>query len=71
MKKSDDPNAAMLRALNLIALLLLREMKLREQVEFMDRAGYGQSEIAELLGSTPKSISVRLAEIRKTRKPKP
>jgi hypothetical protein len=49
------------------ALLLakIRGWKQREQVELLDRAGFPQGEIALLLGSTSKAISVRLAEIRK------
>jgi hypothetical protein len=43
-------------------------MKQREQVDLMDRAGYGHNEIATFLASTPKTISVRLAEVRKARK---
>jgi hypothetical protein len=68
MRKIQDSNAQILRALHLVGLGLLRGMKLKEQVDLMDRAGYGQGEIASLLRSTPKSISVRLAEIRKARK---
>jgi hypothetical protein len=68
MRKIQDPNAQILRALHLVGLGLLRGMKLKEQVDLMDRAGYGQGEIASLLRSTPKSISVRLAEVRKARK---
>ncbi len=68
MSKSEEPNTQMLRALRLIALTLLRGTKQREQVDLMDRAGYGQNEIASLLASTPKTISVRLAELRKARK---
>ncbi len=65
MSKAEEPNIQMLRALRLIGLTLLRGMKQREQVDLMDRVGYGQSEIAAFLGSTPKAISVRLAEVRK------
>jgi hypothetical protein len=66
--KTEDPNAQLLRALRLVGLTLLRGMKQREQVDLMERAGYGQNEIAAFLGSTPKAISVRLAEVRKSRK---
>jgi len=58
------------RALRLMALIALRGMKQREQVELLDMAGYKQKEIAEILATTPKSISVRLAEVRKKRKGK-
>jgi hypothetical protein len=68
MHKAEDPSTQLLRALRLIGLTLLRDMKQKEQVDLMDRVGYGQSEIAAFLGSTPKAISVRLAEVRKVRK---
>ncbi len=68
MTKSEEPATQMLRALRLIALALLRGMKQREQIDLMNKAGYGQGEIANFLSSTPKAISVRLAELRKARK---
>jgi len=46
-------------------LVSLRSLGQREQVTILNKAGFGQKEIAEILGSTPKAISVRLAEIRK------
>ncbi len=54
----------------LTALLLgsLRFLGQKEQITILDRAGFGQTEIAGILGSTPKAISVRLAEIRKQTK---
>jgi len=63
-----DVEGEQLRAIRLVCLVALRGMKQREQVELLDRAGYAQREIAALLDSTPKAISVRLAEIRKSRK---
>jgi predicted transcriptional regulator len=49
------------------ALLLaqLGGWKQREQIALLNRAGFGQSDIAELLGTTANAVSVRLAEIRK------
>ncbi len=70
MSSSDEINRQISRALRLLALTALRGMKQREQVDLMDKTGYGQSEIAELLGSTPKAISVRLADARRARKGK-
>ena len=63
-------NEELIRTLRLTALTALRGMKQREQVELLDKAGYGQKQIAQLLSTTPKAISVRLAEIRKERKAK-
>jgi predicted transcriptional regulator len=63
-----DTDEAILKTLRLLSLTALEGMKQREQVDLLDRAGYGQSEIANLVGSTPKAVSVRLAEVRKARK---
>jgi DNA-directed RNA polymerase specialized sigma24 family protein len=65
MSSTDE---TILKTLRLLSLTGLRGMKQREQVDLLDRAGYGQSEIADLVGSTPKAISVRLAEVRRARK---
>jgi predicted transcriptional regulator len=43
-------------------------MKQKQQIAILDQAGFRQSEIAEIVGSTPKAVSVRLAEIRKERR---
>jgi hypothetical protein len=53
------------KTLRLLALATLEGRKQKEQVRLMDKAGFGQSEIAHLLDSTPKAISVRLAELRR------
>jgi DNA-directed RNA polymerase specialized sigma24 family protein len=44
--------------------------KQRDQVALLARAGFGQTDIAEMLGTTSKAVSVRLAEIRKGAKDK-
>jgi DNA-directed RNA polymerase specialized sigma24 family protein len=53
------------RTLRLLALAALEGKTQKHQVALLDRAGFGPKEIAELLGSTPKAISVRLAELRR------
>jgi DNA-directed RNA polymerase specialized sigma24 family protein len=53
------------KTLRLLALVALEGKKQKEQIQLLDKAGFGQSEIAAVLGSTPKAISVRLAEIRR------
>lgn len=64
MKKDDNP---LDRTLRLLALVGISGRKQKEQIELLDKAGFGQSEIAEMVGSTPKAISVRLAEIRRAK----
>lgn len=53
------------KILRLLALTALEGKPQKQQIALLDRAGFGQKEIAELLGSTPKAISVRLAELRR------
>jgi hypothetical protein len=53
------------KTLKALLLVSLESRKQREQIKILDRAGFGQSDIAALVGSTPKAVSVRLAEIRK------
>lgn len=59
---SDSGLEKTLKALLLVSLI---SMKQRQQIAILDRAGFGQSEIAKMIASTPKAVSVRLAEIRK------
>ena len=53
------------KTLRLLALVALEGKKQREQIALLDRAGFGQANIAEVLGTTAKAVSVRLAEIRR------
>lgn len=53
------------KTLRLLALVALEGKAQKEQIVLLNRAGFGQSDIAEILGSTPKAISVRLVELRK------
>ena len=52
------------KALRLLALIAIKDMKMKDQVNYLARAGFGRSEIAELLGTTANSVSVRLAELK-------
>jgi DNA-directed RNA polymerase specialized sigma24 family protein len=56
------------KTLRLLALIALDGKKQKEQIQLLDKAGFGQSDIAEMLGSTPKAISVRLAELRRAKR---
>ncbi len=56
------------KTLRLLALITLEGMPQKSKIQVLDKAGFGPSEIAELIGSTPKAISVRLAEFRRATK---
>ncbi len=63
--KSSNAGSSTEKTLRLLALLALDGRKQKEQINLLDRAGFAQSEIAQIVGSTPKAVSVRLAEIRR------
>jgi DNA-directed RNA polymerase specialized sigma24 family protein len=66
---AEEPKTEMENTLRALLLVSLESMKQKQQIAILDKAGFGQSEIAGVIGSTPKAVSVRLAEIRKeTRK---
>jgi hypothetical protein len=56
------------KALKLLVLVAVKDMKLKEQVALMSKAGFDRNEMARLLESTPNSISVRLAELKSKEK---
>lgn len=60
-----EPKTEMEKTLRALLLVNLDPIKQRQQIAILDKAGFGQSEIAEVIGSTSKAVSVRLAEIRK------
>jgi hypothetical protein len=68
--ESDDPVVGLQKTMRALLLASLRSMKQREQIEILDRSGFGRSEIADIVGSTPNAVGVRLAEIKKSSKSK-
>ena len=66
---TEEPKTELEKTLRALLLVSLESMKQKQQIAILDKAGFGQSDIAGVIGSTPKAVSVRLAEIRKeTRK---
>jgi len=62
---SDEERSELEKTMRLLALIALEGKKQKEQIALLSKAGFGPKEIAEILGSTPKAISVRLAELRR------
>lgn len=56
------------KAMKALMLTALRELGQKDQIDILDRAGFGQTEIADLIGTSSNTVSVRLAEIRRARK---
>jgi ParB-like chromosome segregation protein Spo0J len=63
-----EENNELQKTMTALLLAQIAGWKQREQIGLLERAGFGQTEIANLLGTSPKAISVRLAEIRKARR---
>ncbi len=49
----------------LLSVLVTRGLKQRDQIEALSRVGFSPKEIAGLIGTTPNTVSVTLAQIRK------
>lgn len=56
------------KLVNLLALLLVQERKQPDQIVLLSRAGFRPSEIAELLGTTPNTVSVQLSVQKRAKK---
>lgn len=59
--------SALEKTLRALLLIKMESMKQKKQIALLEKAGFGQSEIARCVGSTPGAVSVRLAEIRRER----
>jgi len=53
------------RISKLLALTVTREIKQREKIELLSGIGFQPKEIANLIGTTPGTVSVTLVDIRK------
>ena len=60
-----DHSGLLEKTMKALLLAQLSNMKQKQQIELLDRAGFGRSEIANLIGSTANAVGVRLAELRK------
>ena len=57
--------SALEKTLRALLLIQMESMKQKQQIALLDKAGFGPSEIARAVGSTPGAVRVRLAELRK------
>jgi len=71
-KMSEDKNGEILKRLNLVVYLLLENVKkdasLREKIDFLNKAGLSNKEIAEILNKSQNYVAVELNVLRKKRK---
>ncbi len=68
--ENDDPLVSLHKTMKALLLAGLDGFKQKQQIEILDKAGFGRSEIAEIVGSTPNAVGVRLAEIKRGSKSK-
>jgi hypothetical protein len=65
---TDNLTAFESKIVNLLALLLVQERKLTDQVSLLSRAGFSPAEIAALLGTTPNMVSVLIYQQKKEKR---
>jgi DNA-binding CsgD family transcriptional regulator len=58
------------RLLRVLGLMLVEAKKQTEQIALLSRAGYTPSEIAEVIGTTPHTVSATLYTQKNGKKPK-
>lgn len=58
------------RATNVLALMLVKDMKQVDAIDMLSRAGYKPMEIAGLLGTSSNTVSVAIYQSKSRRKPK-
>lgn len=56
------------QVLRLLAVMATKDMKQREQIALLDRAGFPPKDIAMFLGTTGNNVRVALTGLRKARK---
>ncbi|TGK23331.1 hypothetical protein EHQ05_19295 [Leptospira yasudae] len=52
----------------LLATALTEGKKQNQAIEFLNKAGFGQKEIADTIGTTSNTVNVSLARIKKSKK---
>lgn len=62
---AEEPRTELEKSLRALLLVSLDPLNQKQQITMLDKAGFGPSEIATVIGSTPNTVNVRLSEIRK------
>ena len=69
--KADDVVDKLEVLIRLTAIGLCADKSQKEKIQILDSAGLPPKHIAEMLGTTPNTVSVALAGLRKERKKEP
>jgi DNA-directed RNA polymerase specialized sigma24 family protein len=62
---AEEPKTELEKSLRALLLVSLEPLKQKEQIVILEKAGFGPSEIATVIGSTSNTVNVRLSESRK------
>ena len=62
---AEEPKTELEKSLRALMLVSLEPLSQKQQIVILDKAGFGPSEIATVIGSTSNTVNVRLSEIRK------
>lgn len=64
----DDVLSELRKIVRLLSILVTKDLSQREQIALLASAGFQPKEIAELIGTTPNTVSVTLHSVRKRAK---
>ncbi len=53
------------KLIRLLSMHVMRDLSQREQIGLLAKAGFQPKDIADLLGTTPNTVSVTLSDLRK------
>jgi DNA-binding CsgD family transcriptional regulator len=65
VEQFDEVLAELRKISRLLTLLLTRDLSQRDKIALLSTAGFQPKEIAELIGTTPNTVSVTLSTIRR------
>lgn len=67
METEDETIKHLKGIVRLLTILVTKDMTRREQIQLLSSVGYAPKDIAELIGTTPNTVSVTLSALRRTR----
>jgi DNA-binding CsgD family transcriptional regulator len=70
-ERADDILSELRKIGRLLTLLVTQDMSQKEKIALLSTAGFQPKEIAELLGTTPNTVSVTLAQMRRQQGTRP
>lgn len=69
-KNLEDQILQELKKMNrLLAVTSLRDLSNRDRIDLLSNVGFAPKEIADLIGTTPNTVSVELSKLRRRKRP--